>query len=136
MRSLGIALVLGLIGGAALAADPPTRPDPFVILTPQETKRVDVEIGAAEINTHAARIRVAYLPRLAPLPGTLPHSIGTMPNAFQLLNVSLPYRFSPTSVACRSEPNVTIARNAAATREPPRLTAKPSAPNTRAYSAK
>src|ERR1051325_4587643 len=120
MRSLGIALVLGLIGGAALAADPPTRPDPFVILTPQETKRVDVEIGAAEINTHAARIRVAYLPRLAPLPGTLPHSIGTMPTAFHLPSVPLPSRLPRTGLAGRSDPNVTIARNAAAPREPPR----------------
>lgn len=136
MRSLGIALILGLIGGTVLAADPPQRPDPFVILAPKETPRVDVEIGAAEINTHAARIRVAYLPRMAPLPGTLPHSIATMPNAFQLLNVSFPQRFSPRSVAGISEPNVTIVRNADATREPLRLTAKPSAPNTRAYSAK
>jgi hypothetical protein len=136
MRSLGIALILGLIGGAALAADPPQRPDPFVIIAPKEAPRVDVEIGAAEINTHAARIRIAYLPRMAPLPGTLPRSIASMPNAFELLNVSLPYRFSPSSVAGRSEPNVTIARNAETKREPLRLTAKPSAPNTRAYSAK
>jgi len=132
MRSLGIALILGLIGGAALAADPPT----LVVVTPHETPRLDVEIGAAEINTHAAHIRVAYLPRMAPQPGTLPHSIATMPNAFQLLNVSLPYRFSPTSVAGRSEPNVTIARNAETRREPPRSTANPSPPNTRAYSEK
>jgi hypothetical protein len=136
MRSLRIALILGLIGGAALAADPPQQTDPFVIIAPKPTQRIDVEIGAAEINTHAARIRIAYLPRMAPLPGTLPHSIATMPNAFELLNVSLPQRFSPSSVAGRSEPNVTIARNAATTREPLRLTPKPSAPSTRAYSAK
>ena len=92
MRSLGIALLTLLISGAALAADPPQRPDPFVIIAPREAPRVDVEIGAAAITTHAAQIRVAYLPRLAPLPATLPHSIAEMPNAFQLLNVSLPYR--------------------------------------------
>jgi len=92
MRSLGIALLTLLIGGAALAADPPQRTDPFVIITPKETPRVDVEIGAAEIHTHAAQIRIAYLPRLAPLPGTLPRSIATMPNAFELLGTSLPYR--------------------------------------------
>src|SRR6266508_1749 len=92
MRSLGIALLTMLIAGAAaLAADPPQRPT-LVVLSPQETPRVDIEIGAAEINTHAARIRVAYLPRLAPLPGTLPRSIATMPNAFELLGTSLPYR--------------------------------------------
>ena len=50
------------------------------------------KIGAAEIHTHAAQIRIAYLPRLAPLPGTLPRSIATMPNAFELLGTSLPYR--------------------------------------------
>ena len=132
MRVLGISLFILLIGGAALAADPPT----LVVITPSQPPRVDVELGAAEINTHAARIRVAYLPRLAPLPGTLPRDIGRMPNAFELLNVSLPYRFSPSSVAGRSEPNVTIAKNAEATREPLRLTASPSPPNTRAYSAK
>ena len=92
MRSLGIALFTLLIGSAALAADPPQRTDPFVIITPKETPRVDVEIGAAEIHTGAAQIRIAYLPRLAPLPGTLPRSIATMPNAFELLGMSLPYR--------------------------------------------
>jgi hypothetical protein len=92
MRSLGIALLTLLIGGAALAADPPQRTDPFVIITPKETPRVDVEIGAAEIHTHAAQIRIAYLPRLAPLPGTLPRSLAEMPNAFQLLGTSLPQR--------------------------------------------
>lgn len=92
MRSLGIALLTLLIGSAALAADSPQRTDPFVIITPKETPRVDVEIGAAEIHTHAAQIRIAYLPRLAPLPGTLPRSIATMPNAFELLGTSLPYR--------------------------------------------
>ena len=92
MRSLGIALLILLIGSAALAADPPKRTDPFVIITPKETPRVDVEIGAAEIHTHAAQIRIAYLPRLAPLAGTLPRSIATMPNAFELLGTSLPQR--------------------------------------------
>lgn len=92
MRSLGIALLTLLIGGAAMAADPPQRTDPFVIITPKETPRVDVEIGAAEIHTHAAQIRIAYLPRLAPLPGTLPRSIAEMPNAFRLTGMSLPYR--------------------------------------------
>jgi hypothetical protein len=91
MRSLGIALLTLLIGSAALAADSPQRPDPFIIVTPRTTPRVDVEIGAAEIHTGAAQIRIAYLPRLAPLPATLPHSTAEMPNAFQLLNVSLPY---------------------------------------------
>ncbi len=92
MRSLGIALLTLLIGSAALAADPPKRTDPFVIITPKETPRVDVEIGAAEIHTGAAQIRIAYLPRLAPLPGTLPRSIATMPNAFELLGTSIPQR--------------------------------------------
>lgn len=92
MRSLGIALFLLLIGGAALAADPPQQPPTLVVITPRETPRVDVEIGAAQINTHAAQIRVAYLPRLAPLPTTLPHSFAEMPNAFQLTGLSLPYR--------------------------------------------
>ena len=121
-----------LVGGTALAADPPT----LVVISPRETPRVDVELGAAEINTHAARIRIAYLPRLAPLPGTLPRDIGRMPNAFEMLGVSLSYRFSPSSDAGRSEPNVTIARNAAAARELVRRTPTLSAPNTRAYSAK
>jgi hypothetical protein len=98
MRSLGIALLTLLIGSAAMAADSPKQTalpqqtDPFIIVTPRTTPRVDVEIGAAEIHTGAALIRVAYLPRLAPLPTTLPHSTAEMPNAFQLLGTSLPYR--------------------------------------------
>jgi hypothetical protein len=92
MRSLGIALLTLLIGSAAMAADTPKQTDPFIVVTPRPTPRVDVEIGAAEIHTGAAQIRIAYLPRLAPLPTTLPHSIAEMPNAFQLLGTSLPYR--------------------------------------------
>lgn len=92
MRVLGISLFILLIGGAAMAADPPKQTDPFIIITPKETPRVDVEIGAAEIHTGAAQIRIAYLPRLAPLPGTLPRDIGRMPNAFELLRTPLPNR--------------------------------------------
>ncbi len=133
MRSLGIALVFALTGAAALAQQaPPT----LVVVTPNQAPRVDVEIGAAEINTHAARIRVAYLPRMAPLPGTLPHSIATMPNAFDLLGTQLPYRFSPSSVAGLNEPNVTMARNAAATSEPLRRAVMPAPAKARSYSAK
>ena len=90
MRTFGIALILLLIGGAALAADPPTAP--LVITAPRPPQRVDVEVGAVELHTGAANVRVAYLPRLAPLPSTLPHSIAEMPNAFQLTGMSLPYR--------------------------------------------
>ena len=90
MKTVGIALFLLLIGGAAVAADPPTSP--LVITAPRETPRVDVEIGAAEINTHAAHIRVAYLPRLAPLPTTLPGRFAEFPSAFALTGMSFPYR--------------------------------------------
>jgi len=90
MKTLGIALILLLVGGAALAADPPTQP--LVITAPRAPQRVDVEIGAVELHTGAANVRVAYLPRLAPLPTTLPHSIAEMPNAFQLTGMSLLYR--------------------------------------------
>jgi len=132
MRSLGIAIFVALIGGAALAQQAP----PLVVITPKEPPRVDVEIGAAEINTHAARIRIAYLPRMAPLPGTLPRSMATMPNAFDLLGMQLPYRFSASSVAGVNEPNVTMAKNADATRELLRRTASPAPEKARSYSAK
>jgi len=75
-----------------MAADSDRPAQPLVITAPRETPRVDVEIGAAEINTHAAHIRVAYLPRLAPLPTTLPGRFAEMPNAFQLTGMSFPYR--------------------------------------------
>jgi hypothetical protein len=106
MRSLGFALFTLLIGSAAMAADPPQQTSPsstLAVVAPAETQRVDVEIGAAEINTHAARIRIAYLPRLAPLPGTLPRSIAETPNAFELLGTSLPYRpgLRPASIVIR-----------------------------------
>jgi len=90
MRTFGIALILLLIGGVAMAADPPAPP--LIITAPQPPQRVDVEIGAVELHTGAANVRIAYLPRLAPLPTTLPHSIAEMPNAFQLTGMSLPYR--------------------------------------------
>jgi hypothetical protein len=90
MRTFGIALILLLIGSAAMAADSSTPP--LVIIAPHAPQRVDVEIGAVELHTGAANVRVAYLPRLAPLPTTLPHSIAEMPNAFQLTGMSMPYR--------------------------------------------
>jgi hypothetical protein len=94
MRSLGFALCILLIAGAAVAADPtPQQQNPtLVVVTPQEPQRVDVEIGAAEINTHAAHIRVAYLPRLAPLPGTRLDERAYLPNALALTSTPLPYR--------------------------------------------
>jgi hypothetical protein len=91
MRWLGIGLLTLLLAGSAFAVEPPQNPT-FAVIQPQPPQRVDVEIGAAAIHTHAAQIRVAYLPRLAPLPNTFPRNWAEMPNALSLTGVQIPQR--------------------------------------------
>jgi hypothetical protein len=85
-----------LIAAAAMAADPTPTTTPqnqtLVVVTPQEQPRVDVEIGAVDVNTHAAHIRLAYLPVLAPLAGTRLDQRASLPNALALTSTPLPYR--------------------------------------------
>jgi len=90
MRTLGIITLLLLLAVPAIAQNPSSNTT-FTIRT--ERPRADIEIGAAEFNTHAARIRIAYLPRLAPLPGTFPtRSWGQLPNPLELTRTEIPER--------------------------------------------
>ena len=88
MKSLGITTLIILLAAPLFAQDAP-RKTQFSIVNEQPRERV--EIGAIELNTGATRIRFAYLPRLAPLPGTFPtRSWGQIPNAFELTGTQIP----------------------------------------------
>lgn len=91
MRSLRfLALITILAALPALAQNPP-KSSTFSVRTEQQ--RTDIEIGAAVFNTHAAQIRIAYLPRLQTLPGTFPaRGWGDVPNAFELTRTQIPER--------------------------------------------
>ncbi len=89
MRSLGIAALIILVASTVLAQSS-TPPKP-VFVTPTDTQRLDLEPGAIAINTGAAHIRIAYLPRLAPLPGTFPTRDWAMPpNPLALTGTQIP----------------------------------------------
>jgi len=88
MRRLGIALLLLTLAAPVFAQD---KSGSATFSIGSEQPRERVEIGAIEVNTHAARIRFAYLPRLAPLPGTFPtRSWGQIPNALEVSGVQIP----------------------------------------------
>lgn len=88
MRSLGIAALILLVASTVLAQNNP--PKPVFSIQPQ-VQRVDLEPGAVEINTGAARVRIAYLPRLAPLPGSFPtRDWSQPPNPFALTGTQIP----------------------------------------------
>lgn len=87
MRSLGIAALLILVASAVLAQNPPK---PVFVIQPQ-MQRVDLEPGAVEITTSAVHARIAYLPRLAPLPGSFPtRDWGLPPNPLALTGTQIP----------------------------------------------
>ena len=88
MKSLGIIALALLLAAPAFAQNAPQKPT-FTITS--EQPRTDVEIGAVVINTHAAQVRIAYLPRLAPLPGTFPtRTWGMPPNPLELTGTQIP----------------------------------------------
>lgn len=88
MRSLGIAALILTLAAPVFAQTRPQKPT-FSVVT--ETPRQDFEVGAAVFNTGSAQIRIAYLPRLAPLPGTFPtRSWGMPPNPLDLTRTQIP----------------------------------------------
>ena len=99
MRTLTIA-VLMLIGTAAYAQtnqsvttmQPTPGPVLQAVTDDASTNRVDVEMGAVRVTTHSTRYTVAYLPFLAPLPGTAFRPSMEMPNALALTSTSIPQR--------------------------------------------
>jgi hypothetical protein len=100
MKTLAIAFLL-LAGSAAYAQQnesippvPQTQPGPVLQIATDDaaTHRLDVEIGAIRLTTHSGRYTVAYLPFLAPLPGTAFRSSMEMPNALVLTGTTIPQR--------------------------------------------
>jgi len=98
MRIAAIAL-LALISTAAYAQEPvvvtpaQTPPGPVLQIAPDtSTNKVDVEIGAVRLTTHSGRYTFAYLPLLAPLPGTALRPSMEMPNALALTGTSIPQK--------------------------------------------
>lgn len=88
MKSLGIITLALLLTAPAFAQKAPPKPT-FTVTT--EQPRTEVEVGAVVVNTHAAQIRIAYLPRLASLPGTFPtRTWGMPPNPFDLTGMQIP----------------------------------------------
>jgi hypothetical protein len=98
MRIAAIAL-LALISTAAYAQQPAavtpaqTPPGPVLQIVPDSSaNRLDVEVGAVRLTTHSGRYTFAYLPLLAPLPGTAFRPSLEMPNALALTGTSIPQR--------------------------------------------
>jgi len=98
MRIAAIAL-LALISTAAYAQQSTivtpaqTPPGPVLQIAPDTSaNRLDVEVGAVRLTTHSGRYTFAYLPLLAPLPGTAFRPSLEMPNALALTGTSIPQK--------------------------------------------
>ena len=70
----------------------PQRPILKVVTSDDSASRLDVEVGAVRLTTHSGRYTFAYLPVLAPLPGTALRPSIEMPNALALTGTSIPLR--------------------------------------------
>ena len=70
----------------------PQRPILQVVTNDDSANRLDVEVGAVRLTTHSGRYTFAYLPVLAPLPGTALRPSIEMPNALALTGTSIPLR--------------------------------------------
>jgi hypothetical protein len=99
MKALGMAVLL-LVSTAAYAQQNtnvtpqqvPVRPVLQVVTDDTSTSRLDVEIGAVRLTTHSGRYTFAYLPLLAPLPGTAFRPSMETPNALALTGTSIPLK--------------------------------------------
>jgi hypothetical protein len=71
----------------------PAGETPFVVRTERpDASKVMVKIGSLTVNRRDLRTRVAWLPVLAPFPGSVPSTTSVMPDAFALLGTEFPYR--------------------------------------------
>jgi hypothetical protein len=99
MKTATIA-VLMLLATAVYAQDntrvtPAQAPlGPILQVVPNDgaNSHLDVEVGAVRLTTHSGRYTLAYLPVLAPLPGTALRPSIEMPNALALTGTSIPLR--------------------------------------------
>ena len=84
-----ISLALLMLTAAAKAADP----EPTILqIKPPEQSRVQTNFGITQIHSHAADIKVAWLPLLAPLPYSYPRTTQEIPNALVLTGTQIPQR--------------------------------------------
>ena len=89
MKILMISLSLLMLTAAAFAADP----EPTILqIKPPEQSRVQTNLGITQIHTHAANIKIAWLPLLAPLPYSYPRTTQEIPNALVLTGIQIPQR--------------------------------------------
>jgi hypothetical protein len=95
MKTLAIA-VLMLASTAVYAQEntpaAPQHPALQIVTADDSASRLDVEVGALRLTTHSGRYTFAYLPLLAPLPGTALRPSLEMPNALALTGTSIPLR--------------------------------------------
>jgi hypothetical protein len=107
MKTLAIAILI-LASSAAYAQESNTAAN--AIQTPPApvlqfggddtaTSRLDVEIGAVRLTTHSGRYTFAYLPLLAPLPGTAFRPSTEIPNALALTGTAIPQKRRSRSFA-------------------------------------
>ena len=89
MKTLMISLALLMLTALAFAAEP----SPTILqIKPPEQSRVQTNLGVTQIHSHAADIRVAWLPLLAPLPYSYPRTTQEIPNALVLTGTQIPQR--------------------------------------------
>src|SRR5712691_4148618 len=99
MKLLPIAFIV-LISTTAFAQQNATvtpnqaPPTPTLQIIPDKTpmNQLDVEVGAARLTTRSGRYTFAYLPLLAPLPGTAFRPSIEMPNALALTGTAVPLK--------------------------------------------
>jgi hypothetical protein len=89
MKTLMISLSLLILAATAFAAEPAPA---ILQIKPPEQSRVQTNIGITQIHTHAANIKVAWLPLLAPLPYSYPRTTQEIPNALVLTGTQIPQR--------------------------------------------
>ena len=89
MKQLLFALSLLIVATTAFAADP----SPTILqINPPEQSRVQTNFGITQVHSHAANIKFAWLPLLAPLPYSYPRTTQEIPNALVLTGMQIPQR--------------------------------------------
>ena len=89
MKTLMISLALLMLTANAFTVE--TEPT-ILQIKPPEQSRVQTTIGVTQIHSHAADIRIAWLPLLAPLPYSYPRTTHEIPNALVLTGTQIPQR--------------------------------------------
>lgn len=89
MKRVLMVLAMLLSVPAGFAIQPPPQ---FQINVERPRPRVQITVGMAQIHTHNANYRIAYLPLLAPLPYSYPRTTQEIPNPFAMTGTEFPYR--------------------------------------------